>query len=66
MIETRAIRLAAEQYQLLQCAALIKLYEEGRLNELPNGPVDPAAVFTPLELRRKIEEINREHTACFE
>jgi hypothetical protein len=44
---------------------LIKLYEEGRLHEAPDGSVDPAAVFTPVELRRAIAEIERSFTSSW-
>jgi len=44
-----AERLAAEKYRTLQCMALLKLEKEGRLDEVPDGPIDPAAVFTPDE-----------------
>lgn len=40
----------AHRHRLLQAGALIKLFEQGRLAELPDGSIDPMAVLSPDEV----------------
>jgi hypothetical protein len=41
----------AHEYRLLQAAALVKLYREGRWDETRRQPIDPSAILSRDEIK---------------
>ena len=51
--------MRAEAHRFLQATALIKLYQDGRLDELSDSPIDPRKFLTDAEITQAIKDYTK-------